>query len=161
MLNGVKIILALVLASMVFIACDKDKNYPTTPSLEFVEYITLAGDSLTMKCSFRDGDGDIGSRLVSVPDGVDPCQGDFDIKVDYDEMVDGEWVQVETQAMWCVLSLTPEGQDKTLEGDVMVNFNNPLILLSPNNDTVRYSMILKDRAGNISNKVYGPMVIND
>lgn len=160
-MKAVKVILAVLLVSLLFVACDKDKDYPAEPSLEFVEYITLPGDSLSMRCSFRDGDGDIGSRLDNAPEGVDPCQDDFDIKLGYFEMVDGEWEEVPNQAMWCVLSLTPEGQDKTLEGEVEVNFNNPLFLSSPNNDTVRYSMTLKDRAGNMSNEVFGPMLVNE
>ena len=160
-MKGVKVILASMFVAVLFYACDKDKNFPDQPFLEFIDYVTIPGDSLTMKCSFQDGDGDIGSRLVNVPDGVDPCSNDFDLKLGYYEMVNGEWVEIDNQAMWCVLSLTPQGQDKTLEGEVQVNFNNPLLLLSPDNDTVRYSMILKDRAGNISNMVFGPMVINN
>ena len=161
MTTGVKLGLGVFTCALLLTACDKDKNYPETPFLEFTEYVELSGDSLRMVCYFRDGNGDIGSAIQNNQTGNFECPEEPDIQLGYQEMVNGEWEDREVDSDFCVLSLTPQGQDKTLEGDVQVNFPNPILLTSPNGDTVRYSMTLRDRSGNVSNTVWGPMVIND
>ena len=114
MTTGVKLGLGLFICGLLLAACDKDKDYPETPFLEFTEYVELSGDSLRMVCYFRDGNGDIGSAVQNNQTGVFECQGEPDIMIGYQEMVDGEWVDQDVDSDFCVLSLTPQGQDKIL-----------------------------------------------
>ena len=41
-------------------SCVKKTTYPTTPSIEYKDFIPYVGDSADLKVSFTDGDGDIG-----------------------------------------------------------------------------------------------------
>ena len=41
-------------------ACVKKTTYPTTPEIEFADFIPFVGDSADLKVKFTDGDGDIG-----------------------------------------------------------------------------------------------------
>ena len=41
-------------------ACVKKKNYPTTPAIEYKEFIPYQGDTADLVIKFTDGDGDIG-----------------------------------------------------------------------------------------------------
>ncbi|NNC82619.1 MAG: hypothetical protein HKN79_03505 [Flavobacteriales bacterium] len=131
-----------------FYACDKDNSFPPTPYIEY-EGVELIPDTAIIQLYFRDGDGDIGS-LDS--DGCPP----YDIYFDYEEMVDGEWTPVDRDYNWCVNSLTPQGQDKTLEGDIFVSAS--LVSLSENQDSIRFILHLRDRAGNESNAVTTPLI---
>jgi len=150
----------MALSVILLWSCDKDKNYPNEPFLEFKSYEEIPGDSLNMTCTFRDGDGDIGSAFIDAQNGF-VCPGASDVSQGYQEMIDGEWVDREVDADFCILSLTPQGQDKTLEGEVQMNFPNPILTSTLTGDTVRYSVVLRDRAGNVSNVVWGPMLVND
>jgi hypothetical protein len=41
-------------------ACVKKTTYPTTPEIEYSDFIPFVGDSADLKIKFTDGDGDIG-----------------------------------------------------------------------------------------------------
>ena len=43
-------------------ACVKKTNYPTTPVIEYKDFIPLVGDSARLQIKFTDGDGDIGVK---------------------------------------------------------------------------------------------------
>lgn len=45
---------------MIVYSCVKKTTYPTTPTIEYKDFIPYAGDSADLKVSFTDGDGDIG-----------------------------------------------------------------------------------------------------
>lgn len=158
MLKAVKIAIAPCLIFLLgFSSCDKDQNFPDEPFLEFRDYTELSGDSLSMRCYFRDGNGDIGTAVAG-----DTCVGSPDLVIGYQELIDGEWTTPDgVTAEFCVPSITPRGQDKTLEGDVIGSFPNPLFLSTFNGDSVRYSMMLRDAAGNESNLIIGPLLVND
>lgn len=160
MLNAVKIAFALSLCLLMFSSCDKDKNYPDTPFLEFRELRSINStglDSVEVACYFRDGNGDIGSSSIDCPLG-------WDIRGYFQVLDNGVWVEAENPPLleWCVRSQTPDGQDKTLEGELYYattaeqdpNGTNP-------SDTVRYGMQLQDRGGNLSNIVYSDFRVLD
>ena len=47
-------------ASVITYACVKKTTYPTTPVIEYRDFIPYVGDSADLKLNFTDGDGDIG-----------------------------------------------------------------------------------------------------
>lgn len=159
----VKVGFVLALTAMLLVACDKDKSYPITPELEFVRMEDISNDSIAVVVHFQDGDGDIGSRIESPPPNEPQCP-EFDVLSRYYEMVDGEWTHLSAFDFgWCVQSLTPEGQDKTLEGDIISRFPREQNMEepAPNSDSSRVGIRLKDRAGHISNEVFSPLIVND
>ncbi len=164
MAEGLKLGFVGLLITLLSISCDKDKDYPITPYLEFKEYAPSEGTNVTMRCYFRDGDGDIGTDPGN--DANFDCAANPDITVYYQELEEGVW-NTELEIPKCKFSLTPEGQDKTLEGDILFNLEVPARpdLLPgndrPNNDSVRYSMVLRDRAGHVSNEVFGPLIVTE
>jgi len=159
MRDAVKIGFVFALTVILFMGCDKDKSYPETPVLEFLRMDNIGPDSLALVVSFQDGDGDIGSRVVGVTD----CPA-LDLLSRYYEMVDGEWVQLPAfNGGWCVQSLTPIGQDKTLEGEIITRIERQINLEdpAPNSDSSRVGLRLRDRAGHISNEVFSPLILNE
>jgi hypothetical protein len=46
--------------ALITYACVKKTTYPTTPVIEFSDFIPYTGDSADLKINFTDGDGDIG-----------------------------------------------------------------------------------------------------
>lgn len=163
---GLKLGIASLLLTIGFYSCDKDKDFPETPHLEFREYEPLAPGKVTMRCYFTDGDGDIGSLPDNVPqnDTSFNCEAAPDVTVLYQELVNGVW-STELLLTKCSYSLTPQGQDKALEGDILFNLDVPSLLDlqidRPHNDSVRYGMRLRDRNGNVSNEVFGPLILPD
>ena len=55
-----KYLLIFSVVAVVTYACVKKTTYPTTPTIEFKEFIPFVGDSADLKVNFTDGDGDIG-----------------------------------------------------------------------------------------------------
>jgi hypothetical protein len=162
MRDAVKIGFVIALTVILFMGCDKDKSYPETPVLEFLRMDNLGPDSIALVVGFQDGDGDIGSRVESPGENEPQCPT-LDLLSRYYEMVDGEWVQLPAfNSGWCVQSLTPIGQDKTLEGEIItrlereINIEEP----APNSDSSRVGLRLRDRAGHISNEVFSPLILN-
>ncbi len=161
MRNVVKVGFVFALIAMLNVSCDKDKSYPETPELEFLRMEELPGDSIAMVVRFQDGDGDIGSRIEFPADGQNQCPT-LDVLSRYYELEDGEWVYLpDFDAGWCIQSLTPEGQDKTLEGEIISRFGLPINLENPapNSDSSRIGIRLKDRAEHISNEVFSPLIV--
>lgn len=155
MRDAVKIGFVIACTSMLFLGCDKDKSYPDTPELEFLRMENIESDTIIHVIHFQDGNGDIGSKV----DSVSCIEKDFQYRL-Y-EMEDGEWVYVSLPGEgYCVNSLTPESQDKTLEGDILARLPRQ-IETGPNSDSVRFGFRLRDRAGNISNEVFSPLILNE
>jgi hypothetical protein len=155
MREAVKIGFVIACLSMLFLGCDKDKSYPETPELEFLRIEDIGADSVAIVMGFQDGNGDIGSGV----DSASCIVKDFQYR--YYELVEGEWVYVALPLEgYCVESLTPESQDKTLEGEIISRFPRT-IEIGPDSDSIRFGFRLQDRAENISNEVFSPLIVND
>ncbi|MES2763909.1 MAG: hypothetical protein V4677_16960 [Bacteroidota bacterium] len=55
-----KYLLFAAAIALVTYACVKKTTYPTTPTIEFKDFIAFTGDSADLQITFKDGDGDIG-----------------------------------------------------------------------------------------------------
>lgn len=55
-----KYLLIFSVVAFVAYACVKKTTYPTTPEIEYADFIPYVGDSADLKLNFTDGDGDIG-----------------------------------------------------------------------------------------------------
>jgi hypothetical protein len=145
-----------VILSVVFAACVRPPNYPIEPRLEFVglsKNMVLQGltrDTLFLTVSFTDGDGDIGFQnndstlyIIDTRDGtrINDVQG--------------------------LPSVPEQGAGNGITGEILMRINggcctNSIIPCSAPykyaQDTVIYSIYIKDRAGHESNRVKTPPV---
>lgn len=169
----------LFLSTLLFIAvissCDDGAKFEDTPFLEWRSY-TYDIDTLTlnsrvnMTTYFTDGDGDIGRGGPSFD-----CEtqfeayiNDFDMYVRYFEKVGGTFREivpgVDGNLDSCVQfhnhlpDLTPEGQNKTLEGKIELRFNFTGLPTNAGVDSVRFELQLQDRSGNRSNVAKSPSI---
>lgn len=167
-----RLILILLLFVVVF-SCKKDKQFPNEPLIVFKEFSQILDingkDSIgNLHVYFTDGDGDFG---LSPSDTLAPFNRGskyyYNFFINYFEKQNGIWVRIVTPPIEPdgdtlanhsrIPNLTPEGQNKTLEGDIYMSLftNNPFSSF----DTIRYEVTVSDRSLNISNQIQTPEII--
>ena len=156
-------------------SCDDGPKFEDTPFLEWrsddYEIDDVTNNSkVIMTTYFTDGDGDVGREGSSFDceDQYEAFINDFDMYVRYFEKVSGNYVEivpgVDGNLDSCLPfhnylpNLTPEGQNKTLEGEIELRFNFTGLPLNPGVDSVRFELQLQDRAGNRSNIANSPSI---
>jgi hypothetical protein len=153
-----KFSLALILLSMILPGCPEIVTLPEIPEISFKSFTLsettddLGNNILTGKLvfMFQDGDGDIG---LNAPDSVP--EGDtssFNLFFTLYEKADGEYRKISNEDLpsplyYRVPFMETEGNNKTLKGDIEVDFE----YLTIEYDTIRYTFLLIDRAGHKSN----------
>lgn len=145
-------------------ACVKEPSYPIIPAIEFKSVSSdfiYSGSVDTITFSFTDGDGDIGVRQ-SDGDSCNPCglkDGDssclrmsgFNVF-----LIDNRDNCVGTFAS---ANVEPDGNLKAIAGEIEVirAIDSKKCLIVPDPlcplDTVVYTIILRDKAGNFSNAI--------
>ena len=176
-MNKEYFILILVAAS--FFSCLDREDFSEIPEIRYKEY-SIEGNSIVVKISFTDGDGDIGFRDGEEQYPFGPCdEFHYNLQVDPYFMQEGEYVigTVLDYDSKCypkpvpdtgffpdtvgyyyrVTYLTPDGKDQTLEGDIYITLNQALIEFP--DDTVKFSIALYDRALHKSNVVETESII--
>jgi hypothetical protein len=163
-----KITVVFLLSQLILLSsCLKVETYPDEPVITYKSFEVFE-DSAIITIEFTDGDGDIGL-------GTGDTLGDFapgsffysNAYLEYYEFMNGEWVKGTADpggnnfptADTIVFSnrlpnITPIGQNKALKGDIKLtlepNYYNPF---SNFNDSIKYKIVLIDRALNISNTI--------
>lgn len=155
---------------LLFVQCGKDADkFNVIPHLEWRGYeIEVIGDpsdnrrNIILKVYFTDRDGDIGLRQSEIP--TDSCNTtNYSLFIKYFEKVGNSYEEVlppdTCQPFHNHLPyLTPEGQNKVLEGDINTAFS---YLAFPKNlgvDSVKFELYIKDRSNHISNIAYSPAI---
>ena len=137
-------------------SCVKEKNFPTTPSIEFVEFVKYSDDSADCIISFKDGDGDIG-----ILEGDTASDDDYKLKYLYKgsdgffhpyDAIDSTAVMDTLFYSYRVPNITPQGQYKALEGTIKAKLRSAPLYV-PAHTTVKFEIRLRDRSGNYSNIV--------
>ena len=118
-----------------------------------------------MKMSFTDGDGDIGYYQDRPNDSIfDDSTSEYfyNFKIILQVYKNGVWVDSTSNGdtinpryynvSWRIPYLTPDGQNKTLKGDLEQTNELP----SPFNDTLRFKTFIYDRMLHKSNEVFTP-----
>jgi len=176
-MNSITKISFVVLISLIILAssCLKVETYPDEPIIEYKSFEVFE-DSAIVTVSFTDGDGDIG--LENGDTTGDFAPGSFfysNAYLEYYELMNGEWVKgtadpggnnfptADTIVFTNRLpNITPIGQNKALKGDIRLtlepNYFNPF---SNFNDTIKYKIILIDRALNISNQIETETIVTN
>ena len=160
MKNFSNILLILFFINGIFTTCEKPKTYPETPQIKFESFtikdtIDLLDNLIKsgkLVFSFIDGDGDIG---LMESDTLPPYDTSgiyyHNLFLTMHEKIDGEFQEVilAFPLNYRVPYAVPEGQNKTLKGEIKIDltYNLPVPY-----DTIRYIFFLVDRALHHSNK---------
>ncbi len=163
-----KVGLPILIMLTVLAGCEKDEKFADEPFLEWRDFsVSDQGSgrrSLNLQAYFTDGNGNIGRRADNNSP-YDTCSAaSYNFLIRYFEQVNGTFKEIEpetTTGRGCQLfhvilpDLEPEGQNKTLEGDIFVDFEYSGF---PRNatDSIRFELQLRDRAGNLSNVASSP-----
>lgn len=167
-----KIIGLGILSTALLTGCMEDKEFPPEPHLEFLSFTEDPNDPI-MKFRFTDGDGNVGldARDTLPPfqpemDPVNPYHWNLWLKYYYRDSIDSDgwkWVEIELDpntAFSRIPRLDPQGQNKALEGEVIIDMEGWYPLFS-NHDTIRYGAILLDRDQNHSPEALSdPIILN-
>lgn len=158
---GFKGLVLVIVATTIASSCNPGRSYPDEPKIEYVSYTFT--DSLDilgnvthlglLTISFTDGDGDIGL-----------FQSETDINDIFIYRVgisNGSPVLTDMDTLnFRIPYLTPEGQNKTLKGeiDIEINLYKDIIPTYPY-DTMYYEVYIKDRGLNESNIITTPEIV--
>lgn len=157
MTRGFSIFFILFSGWVLFFSCRKIESISEIPSIEFksftlrdtVDLLNNQGKVGELVFSFVDGDGDIG---LPQPDSIPTDTSSFNLFFTLYEKLDGEFLKVdeddlETPLNYRIPFIEMEGQNKTLKGEIQVDFMYLIIKY----DTIKYEFYLVDRALNQSN----------
>ena len=130
--------LVLIICALSFIACADEEMSPT-PDLTFLSIspsnVTANQDSVVIKFSYQDGDGDLG-------------ENGEDLK---NLFVQDSRNQVVYE--YRVQQLAPSGSTIPITGELDVLINNTTLVNGSTAESVSYSIWMFDRSGNRSNTI--------
>lgn len=156
-----KLALLTTTFALALVGCLKTEEFPVEPriSLKSMAYL---GDSLVVTISFTDGDGDIGlSDDMTQPPFNSGSVYYNNLFYHSEKLVDGVWEDQELPYAYRTKVLTPEGQNKALDGEITIGLAPPIFPVFPieTGDTCRFRIQLYDRALHESNLVYTPAIV--
>jgi hypothetical protein len=146
--------------------CLPEPNLPDNPLIEFQSFELNPDGSRELVIAFTDGDGDVG---LSQGDTLPPhfcasCDYHYNLKCEYEELQDGEWVQFDLDPdagqipfYYRVPKAAPTGDNPALDGTIAIAMNS-WSLNSPY-DSLRFRITLFDRSLNASNEAYTNVVL--
>jgi len=145
----------LIAISAYFLAsCNRAPSYSIIPAIHFVSLAPTTvheNDSIAVVFGFTDGDGDIG-RGAS-----DTITSHNDI-VFYDNRV-SDPTKPKATTYYRVPDITPFGKVKAVSGNIHITVHGVYRRLGYINDTLSYTIRIKDRAGHWSNSISTSSVI--
>lgn len=148
-------------------SCLKPVSYPVEPFITYKEFAAV-GDSANLYIEFTDGDGDIGLTENEIYPPYDSSSiYYYNLFIKYFEKVDGVWQPGKTipagediEFNYRIQYIEPQGQNKALKGEIRVMlqpfYYNPV---SPDSDTIKYSIQMCDRALHMSNVVESEEIV--
>ena len=170
MLHRSKIVLSVCLTLCLAVSCNDGPKFEDTPYLEWrsSEYEIDPSNNnskVIMTTYFTDGDGDVGRDKsdFDCETEYEEFIQDFDMFIRYFEKVSGTYKEVFPVDSCLPFhnylpDLTPEGQNKTLEGEIELRFNYTGLPSNANVDSVKFELVLQDRSGKMSNVAFSPAI---
>jgi len=157
----------VLLLLVVFYACVKKGYVSPIPVIAYENFITYGKDSALFSFTFKDGDGDIG---LSQGDTLPPFNSTgayyYDlIMTYYFQETDGSFHTYfnplptvnDTQTFkYRIPNITPQGQDKVLQGEIKVTMYSPYFITG--HTVVKYNAFIYDRALHKSNVILTPPI---
>ena len=157
--KGLKVTFAAATALLLMAGCGPKEKFPEQPLITFKSFEQL-GTSAKLTISFTDGDGDLGLDDSDVQPPFDTASTYYhNLFLNYEELQNGVWEAPDLllETNYRIPRITPTGQNKTLQGDIAVDLFWPIRPGSPY-DTVRFEVMIVDRALNESNRVYSDAI---
>jgi hypothetical protein len=131
--------------------CQKIRSYPDVPELSFKSFTYI---DTTLTFTYADGDGNFGTNLAE-----DTLNNLYDMFLSMYQKKDTSYIIVSAVGTipWDINSIPqPQGQNKTMRGDIAVSLRNTLSALQNFPDTFRFEFYIIDRANNRSQTVKTP-----
>jgi len=152
-----KLAICLTLIS-ILTACKKNKNFPDEPVLEVREFIRLDNDNAVWKIGFTDGDGDFGIRVNDTGENFFTTIYYFErgVRKNLNDLEGGS----SNAQNYRIPRINGVNTGRGVEGEISLELPLDLFQLSPDPilDSVMYEAFVVDRAGNISNTVFTPII---
>ena len=139
----------LLVGILAFYCCKKAPTYPATPSLTWLNAtpnpVKIGTDSLKLKFSFTDGDGDLGQAGTSI----------------YVTDIRPNNLNKPYIYTYNLPNIPSKGSYKQITGSISINMysNNSCRPGHDTRDTVSYAIYVKDKAGHKSNTITTPPII--
>ncbi len=162
-----KVLLMVGAATMLWTACLHTEDYPPEPIITFDGFVLMDSvDQLgnentycTVTIGFTDGDGNVGLRESDITGRFDPDSLYYhNLLVDYYEwdgsLNDFKLIDLDPSFNARIPYLTPEGNNKTLKGEIIYGMN----VSFTGSDTIRFHFRLVDRSFKESNMVESPPI---
>lgn len=138
-------VLLFIATLFVLVSCRKKDEVDPVPVLTFESIseteVTQFENTLTVVLGYTDADGDLGQ---SNPD-------DLSLRVRDDRLEDYDWYHIPP--------LTPNQEALNISGTFEVELPPLFLLGSGNQETTRFTLQIRDRAGHWSNPVQTPEVV--
>jgi hypothetical protein len=158
----------LISVTSLLSGCYKEPTFDFKPNIEFSDirkeiileaFSGAKTDSVIVDIKFQDGDGDLGQNEIDKA----KAAGNFNYIVKIFEKKKGVYIEkIQTEPYSGVFPrLKTSGKAGPIEGvlNYSMNFQQPFI---PRNDTLKFQIYIKDRAGNSSNTIEtAPIVLHE
>jgi hypothetical protein len=146
-----QIAFTLILLATILYNCQKIRSYPNTPE---VSYKNFSYPDTVLTFSYADGDGNFGIDLA-----IDTANNLYDMFLSMYQKRDTNYTLIpELDTIpWDINSIPqPQGQNKTMRGDIAIALRNTLSALQNFPDTFRFEFYIIDRDNNRSKTVKTP-----
>jgi hypothetical protein len=162
--NSIKIVLLFGALFLLLQSCLERKEFSDIPEIKFESFTILPQNKALLTFRFTDGDGDIGldPRDTMPPFNLSSFYY-YNFRMEYYELRNGEWVRPDITfpgfdgLYYRIPNITPEGQNKILEGEIDVDLIFPILINEF--DTCKFTFQLWDRALNASNLAETPIIL--
>jgi hypothetical protein len=162
-----KNIILAALCTALLSSCLKRKEYPPTPVIEYTDFVKYGHDSADFVFHFTDGDGDIGLSEADTFGSFAPSQPYYYNLVmtyfykdgtgnwqPYDAIDSTPAVMDTLKNGYRIPDITPEGQNKVLDGEIHIKLLAPYIPLFDKN--FKFEAYIYDRELHKSNMITTP-----
>ena len=158
-----RVLLWLTVAFLISTSCVKQESFSIIPEISFREFVRVFDTGQyavrgILSFYFQDGDGDIGLNPWDTFPPYDPAgQYFYNLVISYFEKQNGTWVEVILVPSYSarIPVLTPENPGKAIKGFIV----DTLILNpAPVFDTIRFDVLIYDRALHQSNLISTPEI---
>jgi len=134
--------------------CDDSPVFPVEPKVEFIdiqprEVRHASSDSVLVTIRFQDGDGDLGI-LPGDPDSVANLIL-LDSRYSEGRIPEEEFAR----NPFLIPTLTPDAKNPSIQGEITVKLSFLVSMIRDEDDSIRYQILLRDRAGNVATPIDG------
>lgn len=158
-------ILFLGVFLLLFASCIKTRDISPIPAIEFKDFIKSSNlDSAQLIIGFKDGDGNIGLKQSDTT-GIYSKNNFYHYNIYmryFYKKADGTFEQFvlpsgdTLEYKYRIPDITPEGQDKTLDGEMEITLFSPYYY--PGHTVVRFDVFIIDQEQNKSNVISTPEI---